>query len=616
MINKYPLWKYLLILTVVVMGVIYALPNLYPDDPAVQLTPQRGSVQINERHISQVTRALDNAGIEYFGEEIENNNGIIRFKHDEDQLKAKTLIQETLGQDFVVALNLAPTTPQWLVDLGAGPMKLGLDLRGGVHFLMEVDMKEALAQRNEVYISEMKTLLRSERLRYRRITREEGEISIRFTSQEYLEKASSLLRKEFPDFVQAERTDGDDLYLDLNLSEQAARDIEDYAVKQNLTTLRNRVNELGVSEPLVQRQGRNRIVIELPGVQDTAAAKRILGATANLEFRLEASSDAGTLDTEEYPFRDSESRRATLERDIIITGNSVSNAQSAFDENGRPQVNIDLDTQGGKLMNRATRNNIRRRMAVLFVEHKVKTHIVESEGEKIEKRVPYVEKHIISLATIQSALGNSFRITGLDSPSESSELALLLRAGSLAAPIYFVEERTIGPSLGKENIELGVTSVQIGMALVVLFMLAFYRVFGVIANVALTVNLILLAALMSMMSATLTLPGIAGIVLTLGMAVDANVLIFSRIKEEMQNGASPQMAIHAGFERAFVTIFDANLTTLLVAVILFAVGTGPVKGFAVTLSLGIITSMFTAIMVTRALVNITHGGRQLKKLSI
>ncbi len=616
MINKYPLWKYLLILVVVAMGVVYALPNLYPDDPAVQLTPQRGSVQISERHISQVTRALDKAGIEYFGEEIENNNGIIRFKHDEDQLKAKTLIQEALGPDFVVALNLAPTTPQWLVDLGAGPMKLGLDLRGGVHFLMEVDMKEALAQRNEVYVSEMKTLLRSERLRYRRITREEGVISIRFTNEEYLDQAKSLLRKEFSDFVQTERTDGEDLFLDLTLSEQAARDIEDYAVKQNLTTLRNRVNELGVSEPLVQRQGRNRIVIELPGVQDTAAAKRILGATANLEFRLEASSDAGVLDTEEYPFRDNENNRAVLERDIIITGNSVSNAQSAFDENGRPQVNIDLDTQGGKLMNRATRNNIRRRMAVLFVEHKVKTHIAEVEGEKVERRVPYVEKHIISLATIQSALGNSFRITGLDSPSESSELALLLRAGSLAAPIYFVEERTIGPSLGKENIELGVTSVKIGMALVVIFMLAFYRVFGLFANIALTVNLILLAALMSMMSATLTLPGIAGIVLTLGMAVDANVLIFSRIKEEMQNGASPQMAIHAGFERAFVTIFDANLTTLLVAVILFAVGTGPVKGFAVTLSLGILTSMFTAIMVTRAQVNLTYGGRQLKKLSI
>lgn len=616
MINKYPLWKYLLILVVMAMGVVYALPNLYPDDPAVQLSPQRGSVQISERHINQVTRALDNVGIEYFGEAIENNNGIIRFKHDEDQLKAKTLIQEALGPDFVVALNLAPTTPQWLVDLGAGPMKLGLDLRGGVHFLMEVDMKEALAQRNEVYVSEIKTLLRSERLRYRRITREDGVVSIRFTNEEYLDQAKSLLRKEFSDFVQTERTEGEELFLDLTLSEQAARDIEDYAVKQNLTTLRNRVNELGVSEPLVQRQGRNRIVIELPGVQDTAAAKRILGATANLEFRLEATSDAGTLDTEEYPFRDSENRRATLERDIIITGNSVSNAQSAFDENGRPQVNIDLDTQGGKLMNRATRNNIRRRMAVLFVEHKVKTHIAEVEGEKVEKRVPYVEKHIISLATIQSALGNSFRITGLDSPSESSELALLLRAGSLAAPIYFVEERTIGPSLGKENIELGVTSVQIGMALVVIFMLAFYRVFGLIANIALTVNLILLAALMSMMSATLTLPGIAGIVLTLGMAVDANVLIFSRIKEEMQNGASPQMAIHAGFERAFVTIFDANLTTLLVAVILFAVGTGPVKGFAVTLSLGILTSMFTAIMVTRAQVNLVYGGRQLKKLSI
>lgn len=616
MINKYPFWKYLLILMVVAMGVIYALPNLYPDDPAVQLTSQRGSIQVTDNELKKVTKALDRAGIGYFGQSIENNNGLIRFNSDEDQLKAKTVIQQALGENFVVALNLAPTTPDWLVNIGAGPMKLGLDLRGGVHFLMEVDMKEAISQRNEVYISEIKTLLRTERLRYRRITRDEGVLSIRFKNEELRSKAKQLLRNEFADFVQAEREADESFYLDLQLSEVAVRNIEDYAVKQNLTTLRNRVNELGVSEPLVQRQGRNRIVIELPGVQDTAAAKRILGATANLEFRLEAGSDTNTLDTEEYAFRDNPNRQAVLERDIIITGNSVSNAQSSFDENGQPQVNIDLDGQGGKLMNRATRNNIRRRMAVLFVEHKVKTRIVEEAGEKVETRIPYVEKHIISLATIQSALGNSFRITGLDAPGESSELALLLRAGSLAAPIYFVEERTIGPSLGKENIELGVTSVQIGMLLVVAFMLIYYRVFGVIANLALTVNLILLAALMSMMSATLTLPGIAGIVLTLGMAVDANVLIFSRIKEEMNNGMSPQMAIHSGFERAFVTIFDANITTLLVAVILFAVGTGPVKGFAITLSLGILTSMFTAIMVTRALVNVTYGGRQLKKLSI
>ncbi len=616
MINKYPLWKYLLIFMVVAMGVVYALPNLYPDDPAVQLTSQRGSIQVTDNELNKVTKALDRAGIGYFGQMIENNNGLIRFNSDEDQLKAKTVIQEALGENYVVALNLAPTTPDWLVNLGAGPMKLGLDLRGGVHFLMEVDMKEAIAQRNEVYVSEIKTLLRTERLRYRRITRDEGVISIRFKNEELREKAKFLLRNEFGDFTQSEREANDSFYLDLQLSEVAVRNIEDYAVKQNLTTLRNRVNELGVSEPIVQRQGRNRIVIELPGVQDTAAAKRILGATANLEFRLEARSDSSSLDTEEFSFRDNPNREATLERDIIITGNSVSNAQSAFDENGVPQVNIDLDSQGGKLMNRATRNNIRRRMAVVFVEHKVKTRIVEEAGEKVEQRLPYVEKHIISLATIQSALGNSFRITGLDAPGEASELALLLRAGSLAAPIYFVEERTIGPSLGKENIELGVTSVQIGMALVVIFMLAFYRVFGIIANLALTANLIMLAALMSMLSATLTLPGIAGIVLTLGMAVDANVLIFSRIKEELNNGMSPQMAIHSGFERAFVTIFDANLTTLLVAVILFAVGTGPVKGFAVTLSLGILTSMFTAIMVTRALVNVTYGGRQLKKLSI
>ncbi|OPX56276.1 preprotein translocase subunit SecD [Oceanospirillum multiglobuliferum] len=616
MINKYPLWKYLLILTVLAFGVIYAMPNLYPDDPAVQLTSQRSSVQVGEAEFSKVAKALDAAGIEHFGEEITSNTAVIRFRSDEDQLKAKTIIQETLGENYVVALNLAPTTPQWLVDLGAGPMKLGLDLRGGVHFLMEVDMKAAISQRNEVYASEIKTLLRTERIRYRRLTTKDGSISIRFNDAELRDQAKPLLRKEFADFMQTERDNAEGFFLELALSETAVRNIEDYAVKQNLTTLRNRVNELGVSEPLVQRQGRNRIVIELPGVQDTAAAKRVLGATANLEFRLEASSDTNTLDSEEHVFRNNPDRTAVLEKDIIITGNSVSNALSAFDENGQPQVNIDLDTQGGKLINRATRNNIRRRMAVLFVEHKMKTRIVEVAGEKVEQRTPYVEKHIISLATIQSALGNSFRITGLDSPAESSELALLLRAGSLAAPIYFVEERTIGPSLGKENIELGITSVQIGMALVVVFMLVYYRMFGLFANLALTANLVLLAALMSMMSATLTLPGIAGIVLTLGMAVDANVLIFSRIKEEIQNGMSPPMAIHSGFERAFITIFDANLTTLLVAVILFAVGTGPVKGFAVTLSLGILTSMFTAIMVTRALVNIAYGGRQLKKLSI
>ena len=393
-------------------------------------------------------------------------------------------------------------------------------------------------------------------------------------------------------------------------------EIEDYAIKQNLTTIRNRVNELGVAEPLVQRQGRNRIVVQLPGVQDTAQAKRILGKTANLEFRLEATPDASRASTESYEFREEGRPSARLEKDIIITGSSVANAQANFDENGQPQVSITLDSNGGKLMNRVTRNAVQRRMAVLFIEHKSRTRYVQENGVEVEKRIPYVEKKIISLATIQTALGSQFRITGLNGAGESSELALLLRAGALAAPIYFVEERTVGPSLGQQNIDLGVTSVQIGLALVVVFMLAFYKVFGLIANVALALNLALLTAAMSMLSATLTLPGIAGIVLTVGMAVDANVLIFSRIKEELKNGLPPQSAINAGYDRAFSTIFDANITTLLVAVILFAVGTGPVKGFAVTLSLGIISSMFTAIMVTRALVNLGYGGRAIKKLSI
>jgi preprotein translocase subunit SecD len=402
----------------------------------------------------------------------------------------------------------------------------------------------------------------------------------------------------------------------VSLNESTVREIEDYAVNQNLTTLRNRVNELGVAEPLVQRQGRNRIVVQLPGVQDTAAAKRVLGATANLEFRLEAKPGEARVNTEEFTFRNNPERRATLEKDLIISGTSVSNAQSNFDETGSSQVNIDLDSQGGKLMNRVTRNAVKRRMAVVFVEHKSRVKVVEVGGQLVDERESYVEKSIISLATIQTALGNSFRITGLDGAGEASELALLLRAGSLAAPMYFVEERTVGPSLGQENIDLGLTSVQIGLALVVVFMLAFYGVFGVIANVALAFNLLLVAGVMSLLGFTLSLPGIAGVVLTVGMAVDANVLIFSRIKEELRAGTSPQSAIHAGYERAFSTIFDANITTLLVAVILFAVGTGPVKGFAVTLSIGIITSMFTAIMVSRAMVNAVYGGRKLTDLKI
>ncbi|MBN0986552.1 protein translocase subunit SecD [Amphritea pacifica] len=616
MLNKYPLWKNALIVLVLLVCGLYAAPNLFPDDYAVQLSGTRESNVVNQPLLDQMTEVLQQANINVKGEELTEQGGLIRFKDSRTQLEAKEVISRTLGDKYIVALNLAPTTPEWLRSIGAGPMKLGLDLRGGVHFLLEVDMVSAVAQRLDVYVSEIKTKLRTEKLRYRSVEhREDGSLELKFSAADVRDQAATLLRKDYSEFLINTEDRDDAFYLSITLVESKVREIEDYAIKQNLTTLRNRVNELGVAEPLVQRQGRNRIVVQLPGIQDAAAAKRIIGKTANLEFRLEAKTDAPRVTTETYEFRN-ENREATLEKDVIITGSSVSNAQSSFDENGQPQVNITLDAKGGQLMNRTTRNAIKRRMAVLFVEHKSRTLSETVDGEQVTKRIPYVEKKIISLATIQSILGNQFRITGLDSATESSELALLLRAGALAAPIYFVEERTVGPSLGEQNIELGMMSVQIGFALVLLFMLAYYRVFGLLANIALTLNLVMLLAVMSILSATLTLPGIAGIVLTVGMAVDANVLIFSRIREELKNGMPPQSAINAGFDRAFSTIFDANITTLLAAVILFAMGSGPVKGFAITLSVGILTSMFTAIMVTRMLVNLAYGGRTLKKLSI
>ncbi|SIQ61310.1 protein translocase subunit SecD [Marinobacterium stanieri] len=617
MLNRYPLWKNLMILLVLVIAGIYAAPNLYPDDFAVQVSSTR-TTEVNANTLTQIESALQTSGIDTKDVALQEDGGaLVRLGTSDAQLAAKEAIADQLGSDYVVALNLAPTTPDWLSSLGAGPMKLGLDLRGGVHFLLEVDMAQAVGQRLDVYVSEIKTKLREEKLRYRVVDHlDDGRLAIRFVDAEARDAASSLLLRTYQEFlVDSQDVDGD-AWLYVNLTEQTIREIEDYAIKQNLTTLRNRVNELGVAEPLVQRQGRNRIVVQLPGVQDAAAAKRIIGKTANLEFRLEAGPDASRATTETYGFRDTPERTANLEKDVIITGSSVSNAQAAFDENGMPQVSITLDAKGGQMMSRVTRNAIQRRMAVLFVEHKQRTLVQTIDGERVEKRIPYTEKGLISLATIQSTLGNSFRITGLDSAQESSELALLLRAGALAAPIYFVEERTVGPSLGAENIELGTLSVKIGFALVLVFMLVYYKVFGLLANVALTLNLVLLVAVMSLMSATLTLPGIAGIVLTVGMAVDANVLIFERIKEELKNGQPVQSAIHSGFARAFTTILDANVTTLIAAVILFAMGTGPVKGFAVTLSVGILTSMFTALLVTRALVNLVYGGRKLNKVMI
>ncbi len=617
MLNRYPLWKSLLIIVSLALGGLYALPNLYPDDLAIQISGARSATVIDEQVLDEAVYALDQAGLSAKDVELTTKNVLVRVTNSESQLQAKAVLSDALGDKYVTALNLAPTTPDWLTNLGAGPMKLGLDLRGGVHFLLEVDMVQAVAQRLDVYVSEIKSSLRAEKLRYRAVSREtDGSLRIKFMDSEVRDQARSQLKSSYGEFLMSAEDEGSAYYLLVSLNESTVREIEDYAVNQNLTTLRNRVNELGVAEPLVQRQGRNRIVVQLPGMQDTAAAKRVLGATANLEFRLEAKPGAARVATEEFTFRSNPNRKATLEKGLIISGTSVSNAQSNFDETGSSQVNIDLDSQGGKLMNRITRNAVKRRMAVVFVEHKSRIKVVEVDGQLVDQRQSYVEKSIISLATIQTALGNSFRITGLDGAGEASELALLLRAGSLAAPMYFVEERTVGPSLGQENIDLGLTSVQIGLALVVVFMLAFYGVFGIIANVALAFNLLLVAAVMSLLGFTLSLPGIAGVVLTVGMAVDANVLIFSRIKEELRAGMAPQSAIHAGYERAFSTIFDANITTLLVAIILYAVGTGPVKGFAVTLSIGIVTSMFTAVMVSRAMVNGIYGGRKITDIKI
>lgn len=614
MLNKYPLWKNILIVLVLAFATIYSVPNLYPPDPAIQITPNQAGAELSESSLEKIRANLKENNIDFFGEEVTGGTVLFRLADSEQQLPAKDKLQRVLGDEFVVALNRAPTTPQWLLDMGAGPMTLGLDLSGGVHFLMEVDMDGYMKGQMKNYQAEVKRQLREEDIRYRRVTIENNSLRVSFKTEELQEAGDSFLRRTMADFRASTETN-ETFDVIMALTEQKRKDLQNYAVKQNLTTIRNRVNELGVAEPLVQRQGANRIVVQLPGVQDTATAKKVLGKAANLSFRLEAEPDASRYASEEFGFRTDEFRTARVEKNEIISGDRVTNAQPSFDENGQPQVNISLDSTGANIMAKVTRKSIKRRMAVLFIEQKPTTRYQMEDGREVAVTKYTETRGIISLATIQSQLGASFRITGLE-PAEASELALLLRAGALAAPMYFVEERTIGPSLGKENIEQGVTSVVVGLALVLVFMIVFYRLFGFFANVALFFNLVILVALMSLIGATLTLPGIAGIVLTVGMAVDANVLIFSRIREEMNAGRSPQHAINEGYDRAFVTIFDANLTTLIVAVILFAVGTGPVKGFAVTLSLGIITSMFTAIVLTRSLVNFTYGGRRINTLSI
>ncbi|MFJ2365838.1 protein translocase subunit SecD [Pseudomonas sp. NPDC087697] len=622
MLNKYPLWKYILILAVLAVGLIYSAPNLYPDDPAIQVSGASTALQVNQADLDRVSKALNDAGINVKAASLSANGkgGLLRLTKAEDQLPAKDVVRKALGDDYVVALNLAQTTPQWLRSLAAHPMKLGLDLSGGVHFLLEVDMEKALDARLKVYEGDVKSLLRKEKLRYRSLPQINGAIQLGFSDEASREDARALIRKNFNDFDIVPADLNGQAVLRLAMTPAKLAEIREYSIKQNLTTVRNRVNELGVAEPIVQRQGANRIVVELPGVQDTAEAKRILGKTANLEFRLAAEPGASKATSETFEFREGKRPPAQIERGLIITGDQVTDAKAGFGEHGTPEVNIRLDGHGGELMNRATRSNVGRSMAVIFIEQRPVTTYVKQMVNGVEKDVPVQtfkeEKKIISLATIQSPLGAQFRITGLNGQGESSELALLLRAGGLAAPMYFAEERTIGPSLGADNITKGIDASLWGMLFVSLFIMAIYRFFGIVATVALGVNMVLLLALMSLLGATLTLPGIAGIVLTMGMAVDANVLIFSRIREEIAAGMTVQRAINEGFGRAFTAILDANLTTLLVGGILFAMGTGPVKGFAVTMSLGVLTSMFTAIMVTRAMVNLIFGGRDFKKLWI
>lgn len=625
MLNRYPLWKYLLLIFVTVVGFVYSIPNIYIPDPAVQVSGESSAKVIDAPVLSQMESALKDAHIDYFGGEVDGKAAMVRVKDREQQMLARKLIQQSLGDGFVVALKNAATTPAWLQALGAEPMKLGLDLAGGVHFLLEVDTDSAIEKRQQIAADEIKDKLRKAKIRYQDVdSNKDNDIVARFRSVELRDQGLGEIRSGYPQmqFIKKEADDGSASFIG-HLSEQAIKGIEDDALSQNLITLRNRVNELGVSEPIVQRQGRNRIIVQLPGIQDPAEAKRVIGKTANLEFRLGANQDTLVSNREEFPYKDEITQmqrgNAVLEKQIIVTGDHVSNAQSSFDsETNQPQVNITLDSFGGEKMHHVTYKNVGRQMGILFIEYKNRTQVVKNDkGEDVEKNIQYVEKKVISLATIQSALGVQFRITGLDKPGEASELALLLRAGALAAPMHFVEERTIGPSLGAENIRKGVQATFWGMGVVVLFMLVFYRMFGIFANVALALNLLLIMTVLSMFGATLTLPGIAGIVLTIGMAVDANVLIFSRIREELKNGSSPQQAIYAGYERAFITILDSNLTTLIVAVILFAIGTGPVKGFAVTLSVGILTSMFTAIVGSRALANLVYGGRKhLQKISI
>ena len=616
--NQYPAWKYLLIAVFLVGGILYALPNLYGEDPAVQISSARGT-PLPDTVLGQVETRLADSKLKSKAIETGPDRILVRFNNTEDQLAAADVIKEALGTDYVAALNLAPSTPRWLQDIGALPMYLGLDLRGGVHFLMEVDMDAAIQKALERYSSDLRTVLREAKVRYISIRPSSDKLAIKFRSAEDRTRGEERIHDEYRDLQLKEVDQGDSYVLDITLSENEVRETRKLALQQNITTLRNRVNELGVAEPIIQQQGDRRVVVELPGVQDTAAAKRILGATATLEYRaVDTQHDVEAALNGKVPagsrlYKTRDGRPYLLKNRVIVTGDQIINARSGFDNNsGSPQVSVTLDGKGARKMLEFTKENVGKPMAVVFIENKTTSRIVDGK--------PVISNHqveeIISVATIRDVFSKKFQTTGLDSPQEAHELALLLRSGALAAPIRIIEERTVGPSLGAENIEQGFESVVIGFCLVLVFMGLYYKVFGLVADLALAFNLVLIVALLSLLQATLTMPGIAGIVLTVGMAVDANVLIFERIREELRNGNTPQASIHAGYSKAFSTIADANVTTLIAGIVLFSFGTGPIKGFAVTLSLGIITSMFTAIMGTRAVINLAYGGRRLQRLPI
>ncbi len=603
-----------MVILVIAMCALYASPNLYGEDHAVQISAGRNAV-VDLSLMDRVSEHLDETGISVKSVEMEDDQLLIRVADGDEQLNARDSLAALLGSNYVVALNLAPAAPDWLQNIGASPMKLGLDLRGGVHFLMEVDMNAAITRAQEQMVDDFRNSLREERLRYRRVEQVGDKVEVQFRDQETLEEAIRFLSTNNPDLVIEE---AGEQTLQAGLSEQRAREIQEYALKQNITIMRNRVNQLGVAEPVIQRQGADRIVVQLPGIQDTARAKEILNATATLQFRLvDLDHDVrdavdGRVPPGSQLLMDRNGQPQLLQKQVMLTGDHIIDANSSFDEYGRPQVNIDLDSEGGSKMSRSTKDNIGKPMATVFIEYKPSGR-TDANGKII------FDKHeeVINVATIQARLGNSFRITGIDSPAEAQNLSLLLRAGALVAPIQIVEERTVGPSLGQENIDLGMQAIVWGLVLILVFMVAYYKKFGLVANAALVVNLVMIVGVMSMIpGATLTLPGMAGIVLTVGMAVDANVLIFERIREELRDGRSPQQAIHHGYDSALSTIADANITTLIAAVILFAVGTGPVKGFSITLAIGILTSMFTAIVGTRAIVNAVWGGKRLNKLSI